>query len=58
LLIEAHAPLWPLLAAENCGTLDIDARFRMFSFGASLYYAVTGSSPFEKARAPNLSPGP
>jgi serine/threonine protein kinase len=48
LLMEAHAPFmagfWP--PEELRQSTDIDARSDMFSFGASLYYAVTGMSPF------------
>ncbi len=48
LLIEAHAPFmagfWP--PEELRQSTDIDARSDMYSFGAALYYALTGTSPF------------
>ena len=55
-LIEAHAPFmvgfWP--PEELRQSNDIDARSDMFSFGASLYYAVTGVSPFGKGSRTEL----
>jgi len=56
LLIEAHAPFmagfWP--PEELRQSTDVDARSDMFSFGASLYYAVTGVSPFGKGSRTEL----
>ena len=50
LLIEAHAPFmagfWP--PEELRQSANIDARSDMFSFGAALYYALIGTSPFGK----------
>ncbi|MEI6236143.1 MAG: serine/threonine-protein kinase [Planctomycetota bacterium] len=49
-IIEAHAPFmagfWPPEELRQSG--DIDARSDMFSFGAALYYALIGTSPFGK----------
>ncbi len=46
-IIEVHAPFmagfWP--PEELRQSADIDARSDMYSFGASLYYALTGISP-------------
>jgi eukaryotic-like serine/threonine-protein kinase len=56
LLIEAHAQFmagfWP--PEELRQSPDIDSRSDMFSFGASLYYAVTGRSPFGKGSRTEL----
>jgi serine/threonine protein kinase len=56
MLIEAHAPFmagfWP--PEELRQSTDVDARSDMFSFGASLYYAITGVSPFGKGSRTEL----
>jgi serine/threonine protein kinase len=56
ILIEAHAQFmagfWP--PEELRQSPDIDSRSDMFSFGASLYYAVTGVSPFGKGSRTEL----
>src|SRR6185295_17550518 len=56
ILIEAHAPymvgFWP--PEELKQSKNIDARSDMFSFAASLYYAVTGQSPFGKGSRTEL----
>ena len=55
-LIEAHAAYmagyWP--PEELRQSNNIDSRSDMFSFGASLYYALTGSSPFGKGSRTEL----
>lgn len=55
-LIEAHAPFmagyWP--PEELKQSRDIDARSDMYSFGASLYYALTGVSPHGKGSRTEL----
>ncbi|HYF48904.1 MAG TPA: serine/threonine-protein kinase [Planctomycetota bacterium] len=47
-LVEAHAPFmagfWP--PEEVSGAAEIDARSDMFSFAATMYYALTCSTPF------------
>lgn len=56
MLVEAHAPFmagfWP--PEELRQSIDVDARSDMFSFGASLYYAITGVSPFGKGSRTEL----
>jgi serine/threonine protein kinase len=56
ILIEAHAQFmagfWP--PEELRQSPEIDSRSDMFSFGASLYYAVTGLSPFGKGSRTEL----